>query len=324
MSSENEITVAIPVYNGQKYILEALQSITNQTKKVNEILVCDNQSTDNTIEIVKKFFTQNPDIRTRLHENETNLGYQKNFNKCMELCETDFLLLLAADDRLKKDTIKVAWDFLIKNKDYALAGGYADSIDQEGNTTEKYSKKPNQFFKKGEILEFLKLNRLYLIPSSILLRMNLIRNIGYWDLNLGPDERFWPRVIKEYPIAILGDCVVDRRVHSDQTAIIDYATKFNRVIISLKENLKVAYYESSSSRVKETKTLIRQQNSSSSLMMGNLVIKYYHKYWIGFKYLMFSIQQAPSLGLKYKRFLKTLKIFISTFLIVAKGLINRK
>ncbi len=314
MSLKQKITVAIPVYNGQKYILEALQSIVDQTQKVDDIIVCDNKSTDNTVNIVKDFFHKHTNFNCLLHQNPTNLGYQKNFNKCMELTDSGYLLLLAADDRLKYNTIEVSKNFLDQNNEYALTGGYADTIDKFGDIIEKHETKSDQHFRKGEILEFLKLNRLYLIPSSVLIRIEFIKKVGFWDLYLGPDERYWPRVIQQYPIAILSNCLVDRRVHNEQTAIIDYAKKFQEVIKSLKENLKVALLENNPERERNTKRLIRQQNSSSSFMMGNLVIKQYSEYGKGIKYLLFGIQQAPSFTSKVKLIIKANKIILYSFI----------
>jgi glycosyltransferase involved in cell wall biosynthesis len=310
MPSNNKITVAIPVYNGRKYILEALQSIVNQTVKVDNIIVCDNKSTDDTKEIVNDFFSKQKDINCKLHVNESNLGYQRNFNRCMEICQTEYLLLLAADDRLKPKTIEVLKNFMDNNPEYALAGGYADSIDEQGKTIFSHKDPIDLYYKKGEILEFLQQNRLFLIPSSVLMRMAYIREVGFWDLLLGPDERYWPKVIQHYPIAILKDCIVERRLHNEQTAIKDYVGKFSDVIKSLKENLLVANYESTPERIKSTKKLIYKQNSSSSLMMGNLVIKYFDEYKIGFKYLMFSVGQSPSYKKKISLFVKASKIFL--------------
>lgn len=307
---KSSVTIAIPVFNGEKYIGEALDSIVSQTLKVDQITICDNCSTDNTLDIIKKFRKEHSDFNISIIENETNLGYQRNFNKCMELTETDYLILLAADDRLKKDIVKVEKEFLDKNKEYAIIGSYADRIDENGTLFMKHEKREDQFYHKGEILEFLQQNRLYLVPSAVLLRMDCIRETGYWDLFSGPDERYWPKLLKKYSIAIHGESLVERREHLDQTAVKDYASKYHDVIISLKENLTVASLESTPERRKKTRKLIQKQNSSSSLMMGNLVIRQRGKLWIGIKYWRFGISQYPALLYKTNFLLKVFRLMV--------------
>ena len=102
----------------------------------------------------------------------------------------------------------------------------------------------------------------------------------------------------------------------DQTAVKDYVRKYNDVIISLKENLKVANLESTPKRKKEARKLIRKQNSSSSLMMGNLVIRKRGKVWIGIRYWKFGIGQDPALLYKTDFLLKVFRLM--TYRIYAK------
>ncbi len=304
------VTIAIPVFNGERYLADALQSVVDQTEKVDRIMICDNCSTDGTLDIANKFKEAHPEIQFDIVCNEANLGYQRNFNRCMELSKTDYVLLLAADDVLKENLIEIEKGFLEQNPEYAFVAAYSDSIDEEGEILLRHQKREDQFFQKGQILEFLQRNRLYIVPSAVLLRTSCIHDIGLWDHLIGPDERYWPKILQKYPIAILGDALVDRRDHADQTAVKDYEAKFSQVMLSLRENLKVADYESNSKRRAITKKLIKSQNSSSSLMMGNLVIKHYEAHWIGFKYLTYSIWQAPSIHKKIRQTMKATKIFL--------------
>lgn len=289
MSSKKKITVAIPVYNGQKYILEALQSIVDQTQKVDDIVVCDNQSTDNTVKIVKDFFNKHPNFNCLFHQNPTNLGYQKNFNKCMELCETEFLLLLSSDDILKNYAIEKQLDYLNKNEGFAVVGGWADNINEKGEVFNKSELKSPQYYQQGEVLEFVENHGLFLHPSTVLLRMSNVREIGYWDEYLGPDERFWPRVLQKYAVAILGESFANRRIHLGQTARLDYVSKYDDLILSFKANLKIADLEKTPERRKQLNKILREQVAASSVMMGSTVGRYYGKTKIAFKYWFYGI-----------------------------------
>ena len=75
-----KLSVCIPVYNGAAFIKETIDSVLNQNFKDFEIVIVDNQSTDNTISIVKSY----SDPRIKLFINETNIGMIPNWNKAME------------------------------------------------------------------------------------------------------------------------------------------------------------------------------------------------------------------------------------------------
>lgn len=80
-----KISVALCTYNGSKYIEEQLRSILNQTMQVDEIVICDDGSRDDTIQIIEEVKKEAlTDIR--IYRNETNLGVCANFQKAVDLC----------------------------------------------------------------------------------------------------------------------------------------------------------------------------------------------------------------------------------------------
>ena len=91
------ISVALCTYNGERYIREQLKSILNQTVKVDEIVVCDDGSTDNTLQIIEGLACTT-DTAIHIHRNETNLGPAKNFQKAINLCSGDIIFLSDQDD----------------------------------------------------------------------------------------------------------------------------------------------------------------------------------------------------------------------------------
>jgi len=89
------ISIAMPTYNGGRYLREQLDSIYCQTKQPDEVIVVDDCSTDNTIEILKEFHKK---YGLKYYINEKNLGYNKNFEKAITLCSSDFIALCDQDD----------------------------------------------------------------------------------------------------------------------------------------------------------------------------------------------------------------------------------
>ncbi len=91
------ISIAMATYNGSAYIQEQLDSFVRQTRQPDELVVCDDCSTDETMDILQDFREQAP-FPVRLYRNASNLGFIKNFEKALSLCSGDILLLSDQDD----------------------------------------------------------------------------------------------------------------------------------------------------------------------------------------------------------------------------------
>jgi glycosyltransferase involved in cell wall biosynthesis len=95
------VSVCIPVYNGENYLFDSIKSALEQNYSNFELLIVDNCSTDKTATIVSEL----TDSRVRYIRNENNIGSIRNFNKCIELANGEYFLLLPHDDLLMPDSI---------------------------------------------------------------------------------------------------------------------------------------------------------------------------------------------------------------------------
>lgn len=91
------ISVALCTYNGEKFLEKQLDSILSQTICVNEIIVCDDKSVDQTKTILEKYSKDNPGI-FKIYYNEKNLRSNKNFEKAIKLTTGDYIFLSDQDD----------------------------------------------------------------------------------------------------------------------------------------------------------------------------------------------------------------------------------
>lgn len=105
------ISVAMCTFSGARYLLQQLESIANQTVSVDEVVVCDDGSTDDTIQILKTF-AAGSGIPFRIFQNEVNLGSTQNFEKCLSLCEGDIIFLADQDDIWRNDRVEKQLGFL--------------------------------------------------------------------------------------------------------------------------------------------------------------------------------------------------------------------
>ncbi|HET7576763.1 MAG TPA: glycosyltransferase [Sphingomicrobium sp.] len=98
------VSIAMATYNGERFIREQLDSFAAQTRLPDELAVCDDGSTDATIEVVREFAATAP-FHVRLECNSTNLGSNENFSKAVSMCSGDWIFFSDQDDRWHSEKI---------------------------------------------------------------------------------------------------------------------------------------------------------------------------------------------------------------------------
>lgn len=149
-------SVALCTYNGAKYIEEQLTSIISQTRRVDEIVLCDDGSTDDTLKIVEQL-AQTSSMPIRVLRNAKNLGFYKNFVKAISLCTGDVIFLCDQDDVWREDKVEkiIQWFNTNPYKDVVFTN--AQLIDNTGCvfTSETlwdrvgFAPKMQRYFNKG-------------------------------------------------------------------------------------------------------------------------------------------------------------------------------
>ena len=135
------ISIALASYNGSKYIHEQIDSILNQTYQDFELIICDDCSTDNTWQILEEYVQK--DSRIRIYKNETNLGFKKNFEKAISLCQGEYVALSDQDDIWMENHLEV----LLKNiANYSISCGNSLLIDKDGNSMKMKLNENEKFF----------------------------------------------------------------------------------------------------------------------------------------------------------------------------------
>ena len=124
-------SVALCTYNGEKFLREQLASIMIQTKPVDEIIVCDDGSTDSTLQIVEEYERNYPGI-FKIHLNEINLRSVKNFEKAISLCENEIIFLCDQDDVWKPEKVNLFLDYFERNPIINVISSSAELIDESG------------------------------------------------------------------------------------------------------------------------------------------------------------------------------------------------
>lgn len=138
-----KVSVIIPVYNSERFLPECLDSILAQDFRDFEILIADDGSTDNSLEIIKRYAAK--DSRIRWWRNPQNLGQTRNHNVCLQEARGEFIKFVHQDDKLlSASALQKMATALAENPAAALVGSASDVIDDHSRLKER-----RDFFKAG-------------------------------------------------------------------------------------------------------------------------------------------------------------------------------
>lgn len=111
-----KISVAMAVYNGEKYIEKQLISVLNQTRLPDEVIICDDGSKDKTVNIIEKFIDKYSLSNWKLYSNKKNVGFSKNFYGSIKKTTGDIIFLCDQDDIWHEDKIKKMEKLFVADK----------------------------------------------------------------------------------------------------------------------------------------------------------------------------------------------------------------
>ncbi|RKZ54901.1 MAG: hypothetical protein DRQ44_18480 [Gammaproteobacteria bacterium] len=200
------VSIVVPVYNGETYLAESLDSIITQTYPNTEILVMDDASTDNTPDIIKSYGDRVTHIR-----NESNLGQFGNVNKGIEKTRGKFICVYHADDIYKPEIVEKEARYLIENK---LAGAVFCLdifIDAKGKVYNQLDI-PEIVRGGGPFNYTIILNTLltyknvFLVGPTSMVRRDVYFDVGLYngdEYGIAGDLEMWARIAKSYDLGII-------------------------------------------------------------------------------------------------------------------------
>jgi glycosyltransferase involved in cell wall biosynthesis len=127
------LSIGLPVYNGENFLEECLESILGQTFRDFELIISDNASTDRTESICLRFADRDP--RVKYYRNERNIGAAPNFNRVFELSDSKYFKWIAHDDLHEPGFVEQCIRILERDPSVVLAYTRAITIDWQGTRT---------------------------------------------------------------------------------------------------------------------------------------------------------------------------------------------
>lgn len=174
-------------YNHGQYIKEALTAIVEQSWTPFEFIICDDASTDDSLEIIREFADKYPFIR--FVRNQTNLGIAATFGRLMDLVSGDYLYPASADDKLLPDFFKKSMNILVRYPQAGISSGLSFIIDGKGKKTglitiPMVSYRKACFFSPKEVREIFLKQGCWISGYSSVVKLDYLRLCGGYRPNL--------------------------------------------------------------------------------------------------------------------------------------------
>lgn len=222
------------VYNGERFLIEQLESIRNQTYQPDEVAVYDDGSTDLSIEIINTFISKyNLESTWRIAVNSTRKGWRKNFYDAITECNSDYIFFCDQDDIWHPDKILVMMNTMQENPNILVLNGLIETIDSDGNHIDVLDwTKSNTYDRKiirigiGEIAHAWK----HRVGCAMAIRKIVKEQLKYFECNEYFAHDTWANDIG----ALLNGCysinypVIKYRVHEDNATARNTVKALNR------------------------------------------------------------------------------------------------
>lgn len=222
MSDEGPLVcICVPTYNAGKTIRETLVSIVDQSYRNLTILIVDNASQDDTLDVVETF----SDPRISIHRNDVNVGGEGNFNRCIQLAKGKYTAIYHADDVYEPQMVARQVAFLEVNPKAGAVFTEASLIDDDGKVIGSLGI-PRNLVSKGPLYDFetvfksvLKNSNFLICPSAMVRTDVYQRDVRRWHgeaFKTSADLDVWLRISQSHSIGICPERLMRYRISLSQ------------------------------------------------------------------------------------------------------------
>ena len=222
-------SIVITTYNAENFLVEALNSLKNQTFQDFECIITDDFSTDKTLEICKQWLSENPDFqtRTKVLESPENTGVSANVNRGLKAASCAWIQVLSADDMFPKDSLEKAHKFILEHPDCSVFQGVAAVYNAyfspqnflEYRTENNYT---TNFFSLSADQQHNKLlRRNPVVAPAVFYKKSLVEQVGFCDESerLIDDWPLWQKITKAgFRFYFLNEVLIHYRIHTESVS----------------------------------------------------------------------------------------------------------
>ncbi|MCX6055646.1 MAG: glycosyltransferase [Chloroflexi bacterium] len=229
-----KITVLMAVYNGEKYLTLAIESILSQTYRDFEFLIIDDGSTDRSADIVRSF----SDPRIKYFKNPKNIGLPKSLNTGIKLAKGELIARFDQDDISLPERFQKQVDYLHEHPEIGLLSCGFQRVDEKGNKLGQAIVHPEESY----LLKYWLLFECVLLQPGAMIQKKLLTEVGLYDPQfvLAEDLNLWNRLAAKTTIANMQEVLVHYREHATNTSLANKGIQLHyHTIVSSREVLSL-------------------------------------------------------------------------------------
>jgi len=225
-----KVGVIMSVYNGEKYLKEAIESILNQTFRDFEFIIVNDGSIDKTEDILDDYAKQ--DSRMKIIKNRNNIGLTKSLNKAIQDAKGEYIARMDADDISLPKRLEKQVKFMEKNPKVGLLGVAYYQMNSKGEIVGK-----NIFPISNKKLQKALIKYNHFFHASVMIRKNILNEAGLYNENIksAQDYDLWFRIARVSKIANLSEFLMIQRYSMERISI-NYKNKQMRSSIKIRKN----------------------------------------------------------------------------------------
>ena len=206
----NLVSILMPVYNAEKHLAEAIESILNQSFTDFEFLIINDGSTDRSEDIILSF----SDPRIRYIKNESNLKLIKTLNKGIQLCTGKYIVRMDADDISHPERIQKQVEFMESNPEIGICGSWFEAFGEVENAIVKYKETHDEIMTRM-------FYQCHFCHPSIIIRGEIFNELKmHFDENYShaEDYEFYLRAAKKWKFHNLQEVLLKYRIHGESVS----------------------------------------------------------------------------------------------------------
>lgn len=245
-----KITVIMPVYNGERYLREAIESILTQTFTDFEFIIIDDGSIDRTWSFLSEYAIK--DHRIVLIQNHENIGLTKSLNKGLQTAGGAYIARQDADDISAPERLEKQAEYLDANPETGLVGTAYHLIDESGNYVSTNHPELND-----TAIRWRMLFRNAFIHTSVMIRRRVLTEKALFyseDLPCSQDMDLWVQLMKYTHVANLKEPLVSLRRHDNSISTIQFEAQ-ERIATEISYKQLLRFLPDTSLLIKEVSIL---------------------------------------------------------------------
>lgn len=276
MKSTNEVSVVMPVFNGERFLAESIESILNQTYQDFDFIIVDDGSTDRSLSIISSYGSQ--DSRITFFTNSENKGISYSTNLGISHVQSPYIALMDQDDICFPHRFEKQVEFLSLHPDISVLGANSVVVHKDGSARNRKTIVTSPGLIRWGLLFTNQIQN-----PTVMMRSDIFSDasIRYEDYAPSQDYQLWLKICDKYQFSNLAEPLIYRRLH-DQNATnrIEQGETPSRITIRKEYIERTMKYKISDHTVASLLNASLVQDNAEAIVICKIILQWLKINWL--------------------------------------------